>query len=649
MRFGLKMKIRSLERLANILPYLTLSFYIVGCIFCLYIDRISYLVNGSIIAIPAIIACAIFILIKKRDPDLSEKATVFRYSLLVSPIFFLLYSTLAVLVLLITETDFDLGRFPVLILYTIIFVQILSWQLRPVTVLLETMLTLAITIYSYTLRPALYFGTTDILSHSYMATVTYLSGHVIPADLGTYTYFPLYHIFVAQSSQMLGTDIQTALFVTTGLIFASTVLFLYYLINSIFHNEQIALLAVLLYAMNADVIFYGTYMVTRIMAYVGFLILLYLLYTMTDPKADTEHAIFRPAARKISAVIMTVFILLTHQISMPMIIILIGLLFVLGWVVQERKHMDPVFLMVPISLFACYWSFIAHSFVRELLPRTELSLYQEIVFTDVVYNGWNFLISQLDGLFVVFFALVGGIYLIWKQQPKYSVVFGLLGLVAVLLNVPNILTVIFQFAAILRIDRFAILFLPILAVAMGVGIYLLARHLSAVKQSSKWVGVVLIALILLYGIGSLGLVRDEPSYKRYSFDQDEVAGFDRVLTTVPSGSSLYSDYYTLRFFGRKEINESETLKLPYYSARMMPEDLKMSGKTGYIILLNHQFKHGGLLLGAEELLNQAEIDPEKSLKPYRPTEENVLNMTGRLFTEDKIYSNSAVEVYHFPH
>ena len=523
------MKIQSLERLADIFPYLTLSFYIVGCIFCVYIDRMSYLVNGSIIAIPAIIACAVFILIKKKDPDLSGKAAVFRYSLLVSPAFFLLYSTLAVLTLLVTEIDFELGLFPVLILYTTIFIQILSWRLRPATVLLEIMLTLAITIYSYTLRPALYFGTTDILSHSYMATVTYLSGHVIPADLGTYTYFPLYHIFVAQSSQMLGMDLQTSLFVTTGLIFASTVLFLYYLVNSIFRNEQIALLAVLLYAMNADVIFYGTYMVTRIMAYVGFLVLLYLLYTMTSPKADTEHAIARPVARKIPAVIMTVFILLTHQISMPMIIILIGLLFILEWVVQERKYVSPVFLMVPISLFACYWTFIAYPFVKELLPRTELSLYQEIVFTDVVYNGWNFLVSQIDGLFVVFFALIGAIYLIWKQQPKYSAVFGLLGLVAILLNVPNILTVIFQFAAILRIDRFAILFLPILAVVMGVGIYLLTRHLSAVRPSSKWVGVVLVALVFLYGIGSLGLVKDEPSYKRYSFDQDEVAGFDRVL------------------------------------------------------------------------------------------------------------------------
>lgn len=641
------MKIRRLERLADIFPYLMISFYVVGCIFCVYIDRMSYLVNGSIIAIPAIIACVAFMLIKKSDPDLSEKATVFRYSLLVSPMFFLLYSTIAVLFLVVTEIDFKWGLFPVLILYTTIFVQILSWRLRPVTVLLEIMLTLAITIYSYTLRPALYFGTTDILSHTYMATVTYLSGHVIPPDLGTYAYFPLYHVFVAQSAQMLGMEIQTALFVTTGLIFVSTVLFLYYLINSIFRNEQISLLAVLLYAMNADVIFYGTYMVTRIMAYVGFLILLYLLYTMTGSRADTEHAVAGPAARKIPVVIMAVFILLTHQISMPMIIILIGLLFVLGWAIQERKYVSPVFMMVPVSLFACYWSFVAYSFVRELLPRTELSLYQEIVFTDVVYNGWNFLISQMDGLFVVFFALLGAIYLVWKQRPRYSIVFGILGLVAVALNVPNLLTVIFQFAAILRIDRFAILFLPILAVVMGVGIYLLIRHLSAVRRFSGWVGVALIALILLYGIGSLGLVKEEPGYKRYSFDQDEVAGFDRMLKTVPSGSSIYSDYYTLRFFGRKEINESENLQLPYYTVRMLPEDLKISGKAGYIVLPEAQFRLNGLLLGAEELLNEAEIDPDKSLRPYRPTEENLRNVTGRLYTEDKIYSNSGIEVYHF--
>ncbi len=643
---GLETKISSLERMADIFPYLVLLTYIAGCIFCIWIDRVSYIINGSILAFPAIIASFMFIAIKKRDIDLSMKEELFSHNLSTSPMLFSLFYLLTILILLFTPVDAKWGLFMIIALYTLIFIQILAWRLSPAVVLFEIMLTLAVTIYSYTLRPALYFGTTDILPHNYMSTITYLSGHVIPGELGTYTYFPLYHIFVAISSHILGLDIQTSHFITTGLVFSSTVLFLYYLVNSIFRNEQITLLVVLAYAMNADVVYYGTYMVTRTMAYVGFLVLLYLLYTMTSPKADTEHAITRPAARKIPAVIMTVFILLTHQISTPLIIILLGIIFVIEAIIHERRHVSPVFLMVPISLFAVYWTFTAYTFVEELFPHADPSLYQNVALTEVVHLGWSFLANQVDSVFIIFFALTGAIYLIWRQQPRYSIVFGILGLVAVILNVPNVISVIFQLASILRIDRFAILFLPILAAAMGFGIYIFARYLSLVRLPSRWVGVLLIVLVVLYGVGSLGITREESGDNRYSFDEDEIVGFDHVLRNVPSGSTLYSDYGTWRFFARKQIDVSERLGIPYYTSHLLNDDSGIpTGEERYIIFPDNQFKHAGLLFGEEE----ETFNPDEGLKLYLPTEENVRNVTSRLSAGDKIYSNNGADLYHYLH
>lgn len=642
------MKNRLLEKFADIFPYLVLSTYIAGSIFCLLIDRMSYLINGSILAIPAIIGSFVFLAIKREDIDLAARPVLFSRNLSVYPKLFLALYALTIPILLLTPVDFRWGLLTVPILYAVILIQILSSRPRPGVVLTEIMLTLAITIYSYTLRPALYFGTTDIMPHGYMATVTYLSGHVIPAELGTYTYFPLYHVFVAISSHLLGLDIQTALFVTTGLVFSLTVLFLYLLVNYVFKNEQIALLVVLLYAVNADVIYYGTYMVTRTMAYVGFLILLYLLYSMGDARTGTENAATRPAARRVLAVIAVVFVLLTHQISMPMIIILLGLIFVLERIAGERRYIRPAFLAVAVSLLAWYWLFIAYPFIGDLFPRADLSLYQTIVFTEAVHEGWTFLLNQVDTLFVVFFSLIGAIYLIWKQQPKYSIVFGITGLMAIILNVPGVLTVIFQMVSILRIDRFAVLFLPILAVATGVGIYVLVRYLIAIKMSSRRAGAVLIALIALYGIGSLGLLGDEAGYIRYSFNQDEMTGFEQVLETVPSGSTLHSDYYTLRFFERKGISDSERLGLPYYTVYLLQTDLEVPADDGYIVLPITQFRHGGLLFGKEATLDETGFDQEDILQPYLPTEQNLRNVTGRLSATDRVYSNSGVEVYHLP-
>jgi len=639
------MKIRLFENLANIFPYLVLLAYIAGCIFCLLIDRIGYLINGSVMAIPAILGSFTFILIKKKDLDLSKTTEVYSYNCARSVMLFSLFYVFTILIFLMTPAGSKWGLLTILILYAIIFIQILSRGLAPAVVLIEIMLTLAVTIYSYTLRPALYFGWTDILPHTYMSTVTYLSGHVIPGGFGNYTHFPLYHVFVAISSHIIGLDIQTSLFITTGLVFSSTVLFLYYLVNVIFHDEQISLIIALMYAMNADVIYYGTYMVTRTMAYVGFLILLYLLYSLTTSGADARYSTVRPTVRKVLVVITVIFMLLVHQISTPMIIILLGLFFILELYTHDKIHVTLAFLMVPITLCASYWLFIAYSFLGELVPRTDLSLYQNIVFTDVVHHlGLSFLMNQIDTLLIVFFALIGAIYLIWKQQPRYSIVLGILGFLAILLNVPSILSTVFQLVEILRIDRYALLFLPFLAIAMGFGLSIFSRYLTAGKVPIRVVGILLIALVVLYGIGSLGFVMvesDELSYTRDSFNQDEIAGFDHVLKTVPSGSFLYSDHYTSRFFERGKFDQSERLGLPHYISYWMENDLKTPEESGYIILLEDQFQHGGLVFGKGD-----ELDPE-NIQPYLPTEENMRKIVRRLSTEDKIYSNVGVDLYYF--
>jgi len=641
------MKIRLLERIANLFPYLMLSAYIAGCIFCLWIDRMSYLINGSILAIPAIIGSFTFLFTKQRNFDLSEEVAGFSYNLFVSPMSFLLLYILSILVFLRTPVDSQWPLLLVLLQYGVILVQIGSTRVRPTVVLLEIMLIFALTIFSKTLLPALYFGGTDIMPHNYMSTITYLSGHVIPGELGTYIYFPLYHVFVALSAYVLGLDTQTSHFITTGLIFSSTVLFLYYLANSVFHNKQIALLTVLAYAMNADVIYYGTYMVTRTMAYVGFLILLYVLHVIGDQKTDVRQAVIRPTIWRTFAVVMIIFILLTHQVSTPMIIILLGLLFVIALFIQERNRVDMFFLFVPISLFVSYWLFVAYPFIESLFPRAQ-ALSQNIAFTEVVSLGWGFLLNQIDSLLIIVFALIGSLYLVWKQQPKYSIVFGILGVMSIVLNVPGILNVIFQFTTVLCIDRFGLLFLPMLAVAIGVGIYILMRSLSTVKMSPGSTGkILIIALVALYGIGSLGFIEAEPGYSRYYFNQAEVIGFDYVLEKVPGGSDLHADYYTLRFFTRKEIAESEELKLPHYTNHLLGNGLKLTEEGGYIVLTSDQLRHGGLLLGEPGAIEEQEFDPEQVRQPYLPTEENIQNMTRRLSTEDKVYTNSGIEIYQF--
>jgi hypothetical protein len=162
-------------------------------------------------------------------------------------------------------------------------------------------------------------------------------------------------------------------------------------------------------------------------------------------------------------------------------------------------------------------------------------------------------------------------------------------------------------------------------------------------------GAILVVLIVLYGIGTLGFLGAEAGYIRYSFNQDEMTGFEHVLETVPSGSPLHSDYYTLRFFERKEITDSERLGLPYYTIYLLRTDLELpAGEGGYIVLPSNQLRHGGLLFGEEAAIDETEFDPEDTLQAYLPTERNIRNVTGRLSATDRVYSNNGVEVYRLP-
>lgn len=154
----LSMKIRLLERMADIFPYLIPVIYIAGFIFCILVDRMSYLVNGSILAIPVIIGAFAFLFVKRKDLDLSGEAGLFSYDPSRSILLFGVLYTLTIAILLATPIESKWGLVAILALFVTILVQILSKRIIPAVVLIETILTLAATIYSYTLRSALYFG-----------------------------------------------------------------------------------------------------------------------------------------------------------------------------------------------------------------------------------------------------------------------------------------------------------------------------------------------------------------------------------------------------------------------------------------------------------------------------------------------------------
>lgn len=104
---------------------------------------------------------------------------------------------------------------------------------KPASILFKIILLAANIIFGQTLKLPFYFGGTDILPHLHWIETLLANQHVTP-ELGSYQYFPLYHIFNAIGQLLTNLDLQTAYFAIIGLSFLST-----HLPHPFFHKKII--------------------------------------------------------------------------------------------------------------------------------------------------------------------------------------------------------------------------------------------------------------------------------------------------------------------------------------------------------------------------------------------------------------------------
>lgn len=520
------------------------------------------------------------------------------------------------------------------------FIQIFSKDVKPSIVLSEIILILINLTYGITLKYPLFFGGTDIMDHLFWSEVTYLSGHVIPIDLSlNYADFPLYHILIAESSYLSGMDIKTSLFIILGLIYAIHIIFIYYLFDLTIHNKQISLLTCLLYSMSYNIVYYGAYMVTRTMAYLGFIIILYLIYK-TDSKGNTN------IIYKISAIFFSIFTILVHQVSIVQIVGIMFILLLCERFVNSKKYVSYTFFTLLNVMFLAYWFFKADLFVKNLiLGHTRSVDFERIIIKPTVEAGneWYFLANHIDSSMFVFFALIGIGYILWKQKPRYASVFSLFVLATLILYIPNPLQTLWQTMTLFRFDRFMLLVSPFMAFITAIGINTFYNYLIKTSTSFKKYNIIIILIFAIFVITSIISVSSDSNEIKFAskdspklyFDSNELEGFNYVFGFVPFGSVLYSDSYTQKFFVQKNFSESQKLDIPYYYSTEISNIDNISQYKGYVIIRETEFFNNGLYLG-----------PESNNYLFSSTDENRQQLSNNLNKTDKIYSNYAVDIYY---
>lgn len=630
------MRNRFLEKFARSVPILLIFISITSLLVGGFIlGRWDYSVRGLIVAVPSLIASIILIYrFRHQTTDVDEIPIVYFSTKRLPYFLFVLFYLMSVIALL-TGINRIVYYFFVAALYLIIFVQIFSYKICSNAIILEIMSVMANVIYGTTLVYPLFFRTTDILIHNILSTVTFLSGHTIPVDLdASYAPFPLFHIYNVMSSNILGFSTQETHFIVMCLAYIIVIFFIYRIFKVVSNNDQVSLLACLCFSVTPIILLEGVMIVTRTIAFVGFVILLYLIFSAKERDSIIFNALI---------ILFSIFIILVHQVSIALIVPLIILFMVCEFILDEKQYFSTYLMLFIITSFSAYWIFSSRLFLDNLIgQRIKLDYFdfgekhQTLIdpSLDQMQAAVMFLQNQIDMGIFLFFALIGIVYILYRQKPQYLPVVAMFSLFALILYVPNPIFTSQTITIMFRIDRFWILISPFMAFVMASGIFWLSK-LSQRHTRSKISYSLVTFLFVLFVLLSLQNPILEITSKegRLYFTEGELSGYGHVTEKIPYGSELHSDYQTARFFHHKYFSLTEELGLPYYKSNIL-RDIKESPQDDeYIIFRDSKFEDGRITFEkAGEFIN------------FVSNEENKKDVKNLYDNNDIIYSNRYISI-----
>lgn len=546
----------------------------------------------------------------------------------------------SVLYLVLTNNRSEIYIFSLLLLYLIIFLQIFSGKTSPSTILAEIAASMINFIYGVTFVYPLYFGNTDILPHIRLARIIAESGSLLPESMFLYSKFPLYHLLVASSSHITNLDVVRSLFLITAPVFVIILLFVYQLFYLVSNNKQVSLLSCLVYSWTSTVLFHGTYMVTRVLAFAFFVILFYLHYRNNTSNTAVSMCL------KLLILLFTLSIVLAHQVSSAQIAILFILFLAVEHLSNDRGYMSGTSVAFFNVFFISYWIYLAYGFTSEVIGQRLRSLIANHLI--IQYNANSFfqndsllylLLSNLDVYISFIFALIGVKYLILHQRSKSRAAFGIFSLVCFMFYFPSPLKLFWNTMELLQFDRLTLFVVPFISLSVGVGIYIVIKYLS--KSRLKALCYLAIFLIpLLFGFFSITNSNTNSNFvyndgPRNYFTQQEINGFDYLGTYASSESYVFSDYFSQRYL--RSLTPKSYLCLNHLNSSEVKYSANYS--RSYFYIREKALEDDGLYFG---------IPGTKEIYDTSLNNSQTDSISDDMFTKDKIYSNPYANLYFNP-
>ncbi|SEM02475.1 hypothetical protein SAMN04488691_11547 [Haloferax larsenii] len=487
----------------------------------------------------------------------------------------------------------------VTLIVLVMFVQVLH-GIPSKYIITQVISTFLIQVYSITMKYPLYYGSTDLFYHQSLTTYIDIQGHIPRGETySSYINFPLFHIHVSEISTILATGNQLVISFVLPIIFCSTFVFIHRLTKIIGFSRSNRDMGIIVLSIMPIYLHYGRYVVTRVLSFVGFIAVLYILYKYKTEKNNRLILV---------GLLFVLYTITVHQVSIFQFTVILLLLTIAMLVVGDQPRPVLKTTAFILALVVGYWSFVA----TEIVESVGIIIYNSLNSTTNATTAGvigktrsNTMYEEVRNLFYIFttiFLTVFGSFRYKNSDKKEIATIGVLALLVMPILIPN--PVVSSLPSALNIRRMRLFIAPFVGIPIAYGLLFFAeRYIRKPKIDIGTVVTALLLFLIVFSFTTSPVISHDTvlnSEPRDYFTSSEISSMDYVKEFVPDQKRLQTSSHQLRYFTK--YHQRLELALPndydddypdYTSVSSIPE---IGDGGSYFLFRKDQFRHSSLML-----------------------------------------------------
>ncbi|HMK45795.1 MAG TPA: hypothetical protein VK436_04155 [Methanocella sp.] len=540
------------RKMGTAIIYLLPVIGITGIIATIVIGQIYFLILSTYLIVPLLFASALYrkLRVEEENPkNLGENA----FKLLL--VAFLLCYTISLILLTVSEVRPIIYYFTMVILTVTVLMEILMFEpaKEKIAIILLQIMALMLNVnWGVTLKYFQFIGRTDVLFHTQYIVSLLQTGHVTDVFFD-YQPFPLWHILNA-TIYLIGGDIfseDKVIAIASGLIFLCLPVLIYLITLKLFKDQRLALIAALLSFFFPDMTYFTMSGISRSIASLLFVLLIYLLI---DTRLKNKLLLIG---------IVTAAIILYHSITIIFVLlILLTLYLIQRTLLNEKdrfKRINLLYIGVSAMAALLYWIFFGRVLIQEIYGNIVVPAPSGVITSSIITSPITEAFNYLQYLPAVLLILIGTMtVLTYKRFGNGAKIFAIAAFLFMWVTFPGPQYLVNKLMYNFGIDRFFEYTYPLLIIVSAAGVgalfYRSNKHLKVFL-------IVLFALWVMLSISNDWVASDNPLVHRqfytYYLTQDETSAFNRIAGDT--NSLILADYVPTRYLDSSKYEDRSNM------------------------------------------------------------------------------------------